>query len=133
MKKSHMSLTLFMLIFGLLMSCGSDENEEECMSTQMVNVTSVEATNTGMVNEKINIAVNFQVYNGCGNFSKFIETKNGNNVTIEVEAKYIGCICTQDAPIRTVNYEFSASIAGNYELHFKSSATEFITVNLTIN
>ena len=51
---------------------------------------------------------------------------------IEINARYEGCICTQDAPIRTVNYEFITQIPGNYELRFKSNDTDFITVNLLI-
>jgi hypothetical protein len=51
---------------------------------------------------------------------------------IEVMAKYEGCICTQDAPIRTVNYEFLTKIPGDYELRFKSSEIDFITINLLI-
>jgi hypothetical protein len=126
-------LILSMLFFGLLMTCSdADKNEDECRSTQMAFVTSVNSPSTGLVNEKINIVVNFPVYNGCGSFGKFIETKNNTRITIEVEARYEGCICSQDVPIRTVNYEFIPRSTGNYKLNFKSSPTEVITVNLTI-
>ncbi|WP_047544859.1 hypothetical protein [Psychroserpens sp. Hel_I_66] len=134
MKKKNIILLISIMIFGLLISCSDDdEKENECISSKTEYVTSINSPTTGVVNETINIEVNFQVFNGCGGFGKFIETENGNSRVIEVEAKYVGCICTQDAPIRMVNYEFTTSNAGDYELNFKSSPTEFITVNLTIN
>jgi len=129
-------LNFFVLIFisSLIIGCDNDDDKNnECIEYEIGYVTSVNAPSTGNINETINIEVNFGVFNGCGGFGKFIETENGNVKTIEVEAKYEGCICTQDAPIRTVNYEFTTSNAGEYELNFKSSSTEFITVNLTIN
>jgi hypothetical protein len=38
----------------------------------------------------------------AGGFEKFIETESGNSKTIEVEAKYEGCVCTLNIPIRKV-------------------------------
>lgn len=129
--KNIISLASFMII-TLLISCNDDDKENECVSSKIEYVTSVDSPTTGMVNEKINIQVNFQVYNGCGQFGKFIEKQNDNTLNIEIEAKYEGCICTDNLPIRTVNYELNPNSPGNYKLNFKSSPTEFITVNLTI-
>jgi hypothetical protein len=134
MKKKNIILLIPIILFGIIMSCtDNDDKEDECITNKTEYITSVNSPNTGIVNETVNIEVSFGVFNGCGGFGKFIETQNGNNKTIEIEAKYEGCICTQDAPIRTVNYEFIANSTGDYELNFKSSPTEFITVNLTIN
>ena len=134
MKRKNIILLISIVIFGIVMSCNDDNNEEdECITNKIEYVTSVNSPNTVTINDTVNIEVNFRVFNGCGRFGKFIESENGNIRNIEVEAKYEGCICTQDAPIRTVNYEFKSTNSGNYELKFKSSPTEFITVNLTIN
>tara|TARA_R110002049_G_scaffold306173_2_gene504188 strand:+ start:1018 stop:1419 length:402 start_codon:yes stop_codon:yes gene_type:complete len=133
MKLKALNFITIIFISSLIISCDNDDKENGCISTKTEYVTSVDSPTTGMVNEKISIEINFQVFNGCGGFGKFIETENGNIKTIEVEAKYEGCICTQDAPIRTTNYEFIANSTGNYELNFKSSPTEFITVYMTIN
>ena len=134
MKRKNIILLFSSIIFGLSISCNeNDDKENDCISYKTEYVTSVNSSTTGMTNEIINIEVNFQVFNGCGRFGKFIEIVNGNTRVIEVEAKYVGCICTQETPIRTANYEFIASNAGEYELNFKSSPTEFITVKLTIN
>jgi len=134
MKRKNIILLISIVIFGIVMSCNDDNNEEdECIINKIEYVTSINSPNTGTINDTVNIEVNFRVFNGCGGFGKFIESENGNIRNIEVEAKYEGCICTQDVPIRTVNYEFKTTNSGNYELKFKSSPTEFITVNLTIN
>ena len=134
MKRKNIILLISIVIFGIVMSCNDDNKEEdECITNKIEYVTSVNSPNTVTINDTVNIEVNFRVFNGCGRFGKFIESQNGNIRNIEVEAKYEGCICTQDAPIRTVNYEFKTANSGNYELKFKSSPTEFITVNLTIN
>lgn len=130
-----MRVLVLSLFFGLLISCSNeDDNNDECVQNGIAYVTSVNSpTITGIVNETINIEVKFKVYNGCGGFGKFIENENENTRMIEVEAKYVGCICTQNIPIITTNYEFIANNPGEYELKFKSSPTEYITVNLTIN
>ena len=130
MKRKNIILLISIVIFGIVVSCNDDN---ECITNNIEYVTSINSPNTGTINETVNIEVNFKVRNGCGRFGKFIESENGNIRNIEVEAKYEGCICTQDVPIRTVNYEFKTTNSGNYELKFKSSPTEFITVNLTIN
>jgi hypothetical protein len=132
MKLKFFYLTALIIISSLIISCEKDNQNKDCIEYDTGYVTSVNSTTTGTVNETINIEVNFRVLNGCGGFEQFIETENGNIKTIEVEAKYEGCICSQDVPIRKVNYHFIASKSGDYELNFKSSPTEFITVNLII-
>lgn len=132
--KKNIILLVSMIIFELLLSCNNDQaKDNQCISSKIEYVTSINSPTTAIVNEMINIEVNFRVFNGCGEFGKFIVTESGNSRVIEVEAKYVGCICTQDIPIRTTNYVFKASQAGEYELNFRSSPTEFITASLTIN
>jgi len=136
MKLKKINLFALFIVLCLTTSCENDDNNNnnnECIEYDTAYVTSVNSPTTGMINEVINIEVSFRVFNGCGGFEKFNETENGNIRTIEVEAKYEGCICTQDAPLRNANYEFITSNTGDYELNFKSNPTEFITVNLTIN
>jgi len=126
-------LTLIISIILLVIISCSKDHDNSCIENRTEYVTSVNSPSTGTVNESIIIEVSFGVDNGCGNFGKFIETGNGNTKTIEVEARYQGCICTQDAPTRKTNYVFKTQNSGNYTLKFKSSSTEFITANLTIN
>ncbi len=129
--EKKLSLILSILLLAII-SC-SKEQENNCIENTIVYVSSINSPSTGTVNENINIEVSFGVNNGCGNFGKFIETQNGNTTTIEVEARYEGCVCTMDAPTRKTNYIFKTQTSGNYILKFKSSSTEFITANLTIN
>lgn len=133
MKSKLRILMMFLSIIVLILSCKSDDNEEQCISNTTEYVTSVNSPETGTVGETIIIKVDFVVYNGCGGFGKFIETGEGKSINIEIEARYEGCICTQDVPVRTVNYEFTPSRTGEFELNFKSSPTEFITITLDIN
>ncbi|WP_044403948.1 hypothetical protein [Lacinutrix sp. Hel_I_90] len=137
MKKTYNFILISIIILGLSISCNkhekNNEEDKECITNKTEYVTSVDSPDTGTVNQLINIEVKFRVINGCGGLGKFIETDNGNTRTIAVEAKYEGCFCTQVIATRTVNYEFIPSNPGDYELKFKSSPTEFITVNLTIN
>jgi hypothetical protein len=116
-----------------MFSCDDDTpKEEECISTKTEYFTSVNSPNSGVVNETVDIELKFPVYNGCGEFNEFIETINGNTINIEVEAIYTGCICTTDAPIRTIIYQFLTDTPGTYELYFKSSPTDVITISLNI-
>lgn len=126
-------LTLFLSILLLLIMSCSKEEDNTCIENKIAYVTSINTPSTGFVNQNITIEVSFGVNNGCGNFGKFNETQNGNTKTIEVEAKYVGCVCTLDAPIRKTNYVFKTQNTGNYTLKYKSSATEFIIADLTIN
>lgn len=129
----YKNLILILIIFGLFNSCNDDDGEEKCISTGIGYVTSVNSPTSGQVDETIVIELDFIVINGCGDFGEFIETQNNNVLNITIEAKYEGCICTQDIPTRKINYQFSPESAGDYELNFRSSQTEFITVNLSIN
>ncbi|MDC9721210.1 MAG: hypothetical protein PSN34_00370 [Urechidicola sp.] len=125
-------ILILSFLFLILISCSEKENEE-CIDNSIALITSVNAPSVGVVNEIINIEVKFQVRNGCGKFGRFIETGNINVKTIEVEAEYIGCFCTHDLPTRHVNYEFIPTSVGNYELIFKSSETNSIVINISIN
>lgn len=126
----NFSIVLLSLLF---VSCDIGNEENECITMRKEFVTSVNAPATAMVNQTVHVAVNFRVYNGCGQFSRFIESTNGNETTIEVQAIYDGCFCTQDAPIRSTNYLFTPTATGSYVLKFKLSATDFITTTIAVN
>ena len=124
-------IIILSVLLSISISC-SKNDKNECVSNRLGYVTSVNSPSNGIINEIINIEVNFGVNNSCGGFGEFIETQNGNVRTIEVMARYEGCFCAQYAPLITVNYEFITQNSGNYELRFKSNETDFITVNLSI-
>ena len=124
-------LIILSILLSINISC-SENDKNDCIENKLAYVTSVDSPSNGVINEIINIEVDFQVNNGCGEFGEFIETQNGNVKIIEVKARYEGCICTDNLPIRKVNYEFITQISGNYELRFKSNENDFISVNLLI-
>ncbi len=130
-----LNILVLIVISFLIVSCDNDddENNDDCIGYSIGYVTSVNAPDTGNVDETINIEVSFLVTNGCGRFERFLEAENGNIRTIEVEAKYQGCVCPCAMEIRTANYEFTANSVGEYELNFKSSSTDYIATILTIN
>lgn len=108
---------------------------------EKVYAISVEAPSEGSVGETIEIAVEFRVMNGCGEFRRFVENGNGLTRTIEIEAKYEGLICTQDLPIRQTTYEFTPNSPGEYVFSFKagpdlrfgeSGPDKFITVMVLV-
>lgn len=121
-----------MIIFLVVLSCDKKEEDENCLEYKNSFVTNIDAPSNGIVNEDTIIEVFFPVINGCGNFNKFIEVENGNTTTIEVQAKYEGCICTQAIETRSIDYIFNTQTAGDYEFKFKSGENEFIIVNITI-
>lgn len=123
---------LVVLILILIFGCKNDD-DSDCSQRQSEYVTSVEGASNGKVNEPIDINIEFFVYNGCGQFGKFIETRNGNIWEIEIEALYEGCICTTDIRLRTAVYEFIPNNTGEFQLRFKSGPEEFIDLNITIN
>lgn len=125
-------LNYILISFTLLVSCNNEGNNDDCIEYETAYVTSVNSPVSGSVNETINIDLNFNVKNGCGNFHNFIETDDGNTKTIEIIAKYEGCPCIQAIIPKTVIYEFEAQNAGTYTLKFKSNETDFIEAILTI-
>lgn len=70
--------------------------------------------------------VYFKVGSGCGQFDKFIETKEGNTRTINVQAVYRGLVCTTDRPTRTTTYKLDTKTPGTYYLKFVSGENQFI-------
>ena len=76
--------------------------------------------------------VGFRVLNGCGEFSSFEQTTLGNVTIIEVIAKYEGCICTQDIPLRQTVYTFNQNIPGTYILKFKMADDNYITQTVAV-
>jgi hypothetical protein len=125
-------IILFILILVITLGCDKNKVDEDCIEYRTAFVRNVTAPSNGTTNNDIPIEVSFTVINGCGNFSEFLETRNGNNKSIEVQTKYEGCICTQAVETLSVIYVFNEQTTGFYELIFRSSDTNFISVSITI-
>lgn len=126
--------TMFLLIFPFLLStsCSQKDDGEDCGRIETEYVTAVSAPDTAGVNETVNIDVEFSVDNSCGEFNRFIETGSETSRTIEVEAVYKGCACFLAIQPTNVTYEFRPEEAGEYELRFKSSEEEVISVSINV-
>lgn len=124
---------MYALLFILLNSCDIGDNDDVCIYTQGAFVTAIDAPLTAMVNQPVDVEVSFPVVNGCGVFNRFIETTDGNTITIAIEAIYEGCVCTADVPTRVTTYRFTPSVPGNYELKFRSSNNSFIVATIMVN
>ena len=80
-------LIILSILLSINISC-SENDKNDCIENKLAYVTSVDSPTNGVINEIINIEVNFGVGNGCGQFGAFIETENGNVKIIEVNARY---------------------------------------------
>lgn len=96
----------------------------------MEEVTTVHAPETAQVNETVDIDVQFQVDNNCGDFNRFIEEGNEMERIIEVETIYEGCACAQVIETRT--FQFQRDEPGSFEFNFRSGTDEFITVPIEV-
>jgi len=115
-----------------LFSCDKQQDKNNCLSYTKAPVISIVGANTALVNQEIVLTVSFGCFNGCGQFGNFEETIAGNTSTINVNAKYEGCICTQDAPTRTTSYTFKKSQTGSYELKFLQGENSYLTHTINV-
>jgi hypothetical protein len=115
----------------LLFSCNSnDDTGDNCIEFHPASIeTVVEKPNSDAA---YLFDVGFRVSNGCGEFGSFVQTSEGNVITIQVIAEYDGCYCTEDAPLRETIYAFNETIPGIYTLKFKMGEDNYITQTITI-
>ena len=131
-RKFFNNLICFVFSIILLTSCIKKKEEDKCLSYAKAPVTKIEGATTASVNQELNLTISFICFNGCGQFGNVEETISGNTTTIVVNAKYAGCICTQDVPTRTTLYKFKKSQAGTYELKFLQTENNYLTQTITL-
>ena len=126
-KKYLAYAVLFSLLVPALNSCTKTRNEPPCISFKKGPVTKIDGATSASVNQEILLTVDFTCFNGCGQFNNFEEAVNGNETKIIVNAKYEGCICTQDLPTRQVKYKFRKSQPGTFTLMFLQSDNVYMS------
>lgn len=124
-------LFLFFLIFTFG-ACTQKYEDDTCISISKAAVIKIEGAGTALVNEEVILTVSFGCSNGCGQFGSFAEAITGNTTTITVNARYAGCICTQDAPIRKTLYKFKKSQAGIFDLKFFQTENTYLTHTIVV-
>jgi hypothetical protein len=134
MKRNIIQLAMVCITTTLMAFSCTKENTEnnKCLSYSKAAVITVLGATTGSINQDINLAVSFGCSNGCGQFGSFEQVRTGNTFEISVTAKYEGCICTQDLPVRTQTYTFRASQAGTYQLKFAQLNNSYITHTIIV-
>lgn len=120
----------FLIVF--LFSCSSNNDTvDNCLEFKPAGIITVEPNLTTETVEN-DFEVLFPVTNGCGEFGSFKETTAGNVTTIEVIAKYEGCICTQDIRLLKSVYNFSQTTPGTYTLKFKMTDDTYTSQTVVI-
>ncbi len=109
-KKNFVLMISILLTVVLFFSC-TDKSEYYYVTEYVIAVNS---PTTGMVNETSNIEVLFRISgSSCYKSAEFIDSSNGNSRNIEIVAKYEGDVCTFDAPIETITYQFITNNVGD--------------------
>lgn len=116
----------------LLISCKKNKENSNCLFFTNAAVTNIAGPNTAFVNQEIVLTISFQCTNGCGQFGSFEENSVGNNINVTVKAKYEGCVCTQDFPIRTIQYKFKKSQSGSFELRFLQNNNSYLSHTIVV-
>lgn len=128
-----MRIYFFVLfVFVALLSCDKDDSNNNCTTLEIAYVTDVQAPETGVVGEDVEIDVSFGVRNSCGTFADFIQQQNENTRIVEIKAKYEGCVCLQVAETITTTYTYKPLLPGDYVFQFKSGEDQYITVNISV-
>ena len=131
-RKLFNNLICFICSIILLTSCAKKQEDEKCISTDKAPVTKIEGATTASANQEVNLTISFTCFNGCGQFGNVEETIAGNTTTIIVNAKYTGCICTQDVPTRTTLYKFKKVQVGTYQLKFLQTENTYLTHTIIV-
>lgn len=131
MTRKYLNHVFFFVLLTTLLSCHKIK-DGKCISFAIAPVTNIAGANTAAVNQEISLTVSFTCNNGCGQFGNFEETATGNTATIIVNAKYVGCVCTQDLPTRQIIYKFKRSQAGTYDLKFFQEGSTYLTHTITV-
>lgn len=123
-------LTFISLLAVVIAGCSKrNAPSEDCLRYAKADVNRIDKASSSADGTT---TVYFNVNNGCGQFHKFNEKKNGNTRTISVEAVYKGCMCTMDIPERNTSYKLAEKTPGTYYLKFVSGENEFVTDTVVI-
>lgn len=126
-------LLFFFSIIILLPGCiKKHADNKPCLSFTKSPVTKVEGPVNALVNQDVILTVSFQCFNGCGQFGNFDQVHSGNTTTVSVTAKYEGCVCTQDIPIRQITYKFRQSQTGTFEIKFLQTGNTYLTHTINV-
>ncbi len=132
MKKILFILAGIILSVVFFSKCRKKE-DDACVFYSNAYVSKVSGANTTLVNQQIDLTVTYNLTNGCGQLTGLDETSYNNSRTINLQAKYVGCFCTDNILSGQTVYKFKATQVGVYYLNFtrpdKTNLIDTITVN----
>jgi hypothetical protein len=108
-------------------------NTKNCAFFSTAIVTAADAPASTSVGTNIPLKAYFNGTDGCYSFSHFdVQMINSTTTRITVQAKSLGCICTQAITNLSATYIWQATKPGNYTIEFVSG-NNFITKNIVVN
>lgn len=133
MKSKQLRVILLAFTVSTLTFCSKEDTTGDyCFVTTQAPITQVTGDSITAINVPLVLQVSYNITNGCGSFSRFIES-NGFPKEIIAEANYDGCVCTEIFSTQQSPYTFSASQPGEYILRFSTgNSTGFVTRTITV-
>jgi hypothetical protein len=129
MKKINFTAYLLVIVLQFT-ACKKDDSSFQDYTPWPV--TSVAGTQQASVGQSITLTVSWPYSSGCDVMDKFNTKKTGTTYTITALGYYDKVICTQDVGIKTTEYIFSASAAGNYTLDFVNPDGSVVTHTILV-
>jgi|GEM_PF-3461417 len=125
---------LFAIAFFATTLIACKKDGDEYTQSFHHDVTSVTGPTTVSVNTAVTLTVTYPYSNGCDYVERFEETKDGKTITLKAMSKpvLVNTVCTQDVGTRTIEYKFTPSSTGVYELKFLKTNGTFVTHNVTV-
>lgn len=133
MKKYLIISASITITFSILLSCSKPQDNTKCISYSSAQVTKVSGPNTALVNQQITVTISYYLTNGCGHFEGIDATSATNSTTINLKARYEGCICTDNLIGGETNYTFKSDKAGNYYLKFLQPDKTYLVDTIIVN
>ena len=125
-------LTLVSATLMLFFAACITENQT-CISNETAYIDSVYVPKTGAINQDIPILFYYGVHNGCGKFTGFNVTEEGNTNFCQVKVEYNGCQCTAVYFTEQKTYNFKVSVPGTYLFKYLLDGNQYTTDTLVVN
>ncbi len=95
-------------------------------------ILKVEGPTTGSINQTISLDVTYPTSSGCDMVTEFLSDRHRNSFLIKAFGYTTDGFCTQAAVPMVIEYEFSSSEAGTFELKFIKKDNTTINHSITI-
>ena len=104
-----------------------------CIGYTTAYVTEVTGPNTMLVDQEADFVVKSYLTDGCGKFENLEATSNEYTLTIRLNAKYEGCVCTANLIEGETTYKFKPTKGGVYYLKYVQPNNTYFIDTVTVN